>query len=381
MVVPMSLTSAVIPDYEGANLAGLVPALLQQPGQRPDWLPTAAQDAEQVVLFVVDGLGWLQLQARPEHAPHLTGMEASCITSVAPSTTAAALTSLVVGRPPSEHGVVGYRVAVDGPEGPEVMNVLKWRTASGDARPFIDPRTFQRIPAFEGRPVPVVSRADFLGTAFTEAHQRDARQVGWHAASSLPVEVARLVSASEPFIYAYYDGIDRIAHVRGFGEHYDAELIALDRIVGDLLDSLPSHAALVVTADHGQVEVGDNTRQLDARLQDQLAMVSGEARFRWLHARDRSPEGIDRLADLTRDLYGDEAWVATIEQVESDRWLGGPLRPEIKARLGDVALVARGPVGYLDGADSGDFKLVCRHGSLTPEEMLIPLLADRGRLG
>lgn len=381
MVVAMSLTTAIVPDYEGANLARLTPALLQGPGQRPDWLPGPVLDAEQVVLFVVDGLGWLQLQERLELAPRLSGMQGGSITSVAPSTTAAALTSLVVGRPPSEHGVVGYRVAVDGPAGTEVMNVLKWRTASGDARPFVNPRAFQTLPPFGGRPVPVVSRADFLGTAFTEAHQGDARQVGWYAASSLPVEVARLVESSEPFVYAYYDGIDRIAHVRGFGEHYDAELVALDRIVGDLLDSLPSHAALVVTADHGQVQVGGNTRQLDDRLKDQVALVSGEARFRWLHARDRSPAGIGRLAEAARDLYGDEAWVATIEEVESDRWLGGPLRSEFKARLGDVALVPHRPIGYLDGVDSGDYQLVCRHGSLTQDEMLIPLVADRGRLG
>jgi Type I phosphodiesterase / nucleotide pyrophosphatase len=381
MVLAMSLIEAVFPDYRGANLARLIPSLFEPAGQRPDWLPATVQRAEQVVLFVVDGLGWMQLQERRHLAPVLASLEGGPITSVAPSTTACALTSLVVGRPPADHGVVGYRVVVDGPAGEEVMNVLKWRTASGDARPFVDPHRFQVLPAFEGHKVPVVSRADFAGTAFTEAHQRDARQVGWYVASSLPVDVSFLIRDGEPFVYAYYDGVDRVAHVRGFGDHYDTELVAVDRIVGDLLDALPQEAALVVTADHGQVQVGPRVRELDSRLRDRIYLLSGEARFRWLHAKDRSPAGVDQLAALAQDLYGEEAWVTTIDQAEADGWFGGPLRPEFRARLGQVAVVPFDPVGYLDHADSGEAQLVCRHGSLTAEEMLVPLVAGRGRLG
>ncbi len=43
--------------------------------------------------------------------------------------------------------------------------------------------------------------------------------------SAMVVEVARLVESGEPFVYAYYDGIDKIAHGHGFGAYYDAELL------------------------------------------------------------------------------------------------------------------------------------------------------------
>ena len=377
----MTLTSAVLPEYNGANLIGVIPGLLAAPGRRPDWVPEPAQTAEQVVLLVVDGLGWLQLRDRAELAPRLAGMDGRPITSVAPSTTATALTSLVVGRPPAEHGVVGYRVVVDGPSGAEVMNVLKWRTPSGDARPFVDPRAFQPLPPFGGHPVPVVSKSIFASTPFTEAHQRDTPQVGWHAASSLAVEVASLVQRGEPLVYAYYDGIDRIAHVQGFGAHYDAELRTVDRMVGDLLDVLPGHAVLAVTADHGQVEVGARARELDVRLRAHVSMMSGEARFRWLHATLPTPSAMDRLVDMTRKIYEHEAWVTSIDEAEADGWFGGTLRPEFRARLGHVALVPYAPVGYLDHGEAGDSFLVCRHGSLTADEMLVPLVAERGRLG
>ena len=58
----------------------------------------------------------------------------------------------------------------------------------------------------------------------------------------------------------------------------------------------------------------------------------------------------------------------------------GALAPEFRSRVGDVALVPFEPVGYLDPDEAGDFQLACRHGSLTAEEMWVPLLGGRGRL-
>lgn len=376
----MTSTRAVLPDYSGANLVGLVPALMAPPEERPPWVPEAAVGARQVVLLVLDGLGWLQLQERRDLAPVMAGLAGGPITSVVPTTTACALTSLAVGAPPAAHGVVGYRVVVDGPSGPEVMNVLKWRTPSGDARPFVDPLTFQSRDPFAGEPVPVVSRAAFAGTGFTVAHQRGARQVGWYEASGLAVDTRAQVRAGEPFVYSYYDGIDRVAHIYGFDEHYDAELAAVDRIVGDLLDTLPPEAALVVTADHGQVEVGANLVELDDGVMDKVSLVSGEPRFRWLHAAGEGPRAVSELAALCRARYADRAWVVTYDEMEREGWLGGPVTAEVRPRLGDVALVPFAPIAFMEPGEAAESRLMCRHGSLTEEEMFVPLVASRGRL-
>jgi len=373
--------SAVLPDYGAANLVGVVPGLMAPPDGRPAWIPEPARRAEQVVLLVLDGLGWDQMQANAGLMPRLTGLAGGPITSVVPTTTACALTSLVVGAPPAAHGVVGYRVVVPGPTGPEVMNVLKWRTASGDARLFVDPHTFQTGVPFAGRPVPVVSKAVFAGTGFTEAHQHGARQVGWHESSGLAVDVKALMAEGERFVYAYYDGVDRVAHVYGFDAHYDAELSAADGVVGDLLDGLPPEVALVVTADHGQVEVGRNVVELAPEVMEMVAIVSGEPRFRWLHTRTGSDDEIEALAVECRARYGHQAWVVTYGEVARDGWLGGPLTPEVRARVGDVALVPFEPVAYLEPGEAAENRLVCRHGSLTRDEMFVPLLAARGRLG
>src|SRR5579862_9668495 len=115
----MSRYDPVLPDYLGANLAGLSPAFLAPPAGRAEWIPEPARHASQVVLLVADGLGWRQWQDRRDLTPHLSSLRGGPITSVVPSTTATALTSLTVGVPPALHGIVGYRIVVAGPTGRE----------------------------------------------------------------------------------------------------------------------------------------------------------------------------------------------------------------------------------------------------------------------
>lgn len=364
MIAPIPL----LPDYGGACIDSVVP-VLQRRRPTPDWLPTPVRDAERVVLLVIDGLGWEQLRERAAVAPVLTGLTGGPITSVAPTTTATALTSISTGRPPADHGILGYRVRV---ADRRVLNVLRWRTEDGDARETVPPTTFQPLPVFDGAAPPVVSRAEFAATGFTEAHLHGVRLRGWRTPSSIVVEVRDLLAAGEPFVYAYYDGVDKVAHQFGLDDHYDAELRYADRLVADLLDVLPAGAALVVTSDHGQVDVGDRLVPLAPAVADDVAFVSGEGRFRWLHAR---PGAAARLAAAATEVHGDHAWVRTREQVIEGGWLGGVPTADVAGRLGDVALVAFEPVSFFDPSDPVEAKLRSRHGSLTSAEMLVPLLA------
>jgi hypothetical protein len=365
----------LLPDYGGACLSSLVPALLAPPGQRPQWLPGALGGADQVVLLVVDGLGWDQLQSRKDLAPSLASMQGMAISSVAPTTTATALSSLTLGMVPAAHGVIGYKFLVAGPSGQEVLNVLRWRTSSGDAKQFLPPREVQPLPAFNGLHVPVVSRADFAGSGFSQVHQQGSREVGWVVSSSLPALVHRQLSQDEPFVYAYYDGIDKVSHASGLGELYGAELRHVDSIVDQVVSVLPSGAALAVVADHGQVDVGDKAAPLAAEVAAHTSVMSGEARFRWLHA---WPGRADALLAAAKARYDAEAWVATREEVVAAGVFGGRPAERWAARLGDVALVPLGDGAYLDPQDSGEVRLVSRHGGLSPQEVLVPLLTAAG---
>ena len=358
----------VLPAYQGACLTNVVPALLHPPDVRPEWLPVAAHDADQVVLLVVDGLGWNQLTARRTSTPTLAAMDGGPITTVAPSTTATALTSITTGMPPGEHGVVGYRIAVEG----EVLNVLRWSTPAGDARQSIPPTKVQGHPCFEGQRPPAVTRAEFLSSGFTLAHLDQVRFTGYRTLGTLVAEVTRLAHAGEPFVYAYYEGLDKVSHEHGLGPAYDEELRWIDHLVATLLSSLPAGTVLLVTADHGQVEVGDHVLDLPGDVLTHVAMQSGEGRFRWLHARSGRT---GPLLDAARDLLGEHAWVRSRAEAITEGWYGPIVTDAAAGRLGDVLLAAKGDVAFLDPEDTGPYVLVGRHGSVTEDEMLVPLVA------
>ena len=364
-------TSPVVPAYHDACVTALVPALLEG-SAAPTWLPAKVLQARQILLLVLDGLGWLQLRDRTEVAPTLTDMAGGPITTVAPSTTAAALTSISTGLPPGEHGMVGYRIAVGGSSGPphgEILNALRWSTGNGDARRRHDPRLFQPCEMFGSQRPPVVTRAQFADSGFTAAHLSDTRLFGYADRAGLVDQVLGAFAREEPFVYAYWDDIDRTAHEFGLAERYNDELAACDAMVAELLHRLPAGTAVVVTADHGQVHVGERLIHLPEEVTGLVDGQSGEARFRWLHSR---PGAASDLLAAAHQAFDHVGWVRSVDEVVSAGWLGDRVTSTARGRLGDVAVVARDPVAFVDPAEASSIELIGRHGSLTADEMLVP---------
>lgn len=359
-----------LPDYGGACISNVVPALLEW-DETPSWLPSPVVDADQVVLLVLDGLGWEQLQHHAHLVPTLASLAGGPVASVVPSTTATALTSITTGLPPGEHGVVGYRMAVEG----EVLNVLRWSTARGDARDRFPPERLQDVSPFAGQRPPIVTKAEFATSGFSGAHLHQVRFHGYRMPSTMLVHLQRLLLSNEPFIYAYYDGIDKVGHEYGFGDCFESELVAADRLVADIIDLLPPRASLIVTADHGQVETGGNVTSPHHQVLAETAMQSGEGRFRWFHAR---PGRSQALLEALVTHHGHQAWIRTRDEAISQGWYGPKVSDMARARMGDVLLAPWGTLAFLEPNDTGPFQLVGRHGSVTPAEMLVPLIAARG---
>ncbi len=358
----------VRPDYDGASIAGVVPALL---GARPaPWLPGCVTGARAVVLLVLDGFGWRAIEAARERLPELGTLEGGPITTVVPSTTAAALTSIATGLTPARHGMIGYRMLVGG----QVLDVLRWRVPEGKAP---EPGSVTLVDrAFCGRDVPTVVRAEFNRSGFTESHMRGVRFVGWRTTATLVTHVARLIDAGEPFVYAYYDGVDKVAHEYGIVDgFFPAETMAADRLVGDLLDALPDDVTLVITADHGQVQF-ERWVTMEP-VAPYVRAYAGDARLRYVYARG-GREG-DLLKAAT-DAFGEVAWVFGRDQLVDEGWLGPEPPPgDVVTRIGDVTLAAKGNVAFADPTHPRETRLRAGHGSLSPDEMLVPLLAGRGR--
>jgi hypothetical protein len=357
----------VVPSYRAPGLAALVPALLG--AGDPSWLPPPVADAGSVVVLVVDGLGWDALEHHRGALPTLAALEGGRVTSVAPSTTAAALTSITTGLAPSEHGLVGFRMRVEG----DVLNALSWQV---NGRRAPDPTLVQRHAPFRGRDIPVVTKSEFHRTGFTEAHLRGGRFHGWRAVSSLVEHCRHLVAGGEPLVYAYYPGLDEVAHARGLHDgFYEAELLFVDRLVEMLQAALPAHVALVVTADHGQVHLDSDAWVALGDLAELVEQCAGDGRFRYLYARRGAA---DELLAAAREAHGRHAWVRSRDELVAAGWLGPPPAGPVRRRLGDVVLAASESVAFVDPSFPRETALRSGHGSLTPEEMWVPLVAGRG---
>jgi hypothetical protein len=353
----------VLPDLDGASVAGIVPALVG--GRGNAWIPEVVRAADTVVLLVLDGLGWNALVEHAARMPTIAAMQGGRITTVVPATTSTALTSITTGLAPAQHGVLGYRMLVGG----DVLNVLRWTTR--DARPP-DPFDVQRHTAFLGREVPAVTKSEFRNSGFTNAHLRGAHFIGWSTASVLIEHCVRLAAAGERFVYAYYPGIDNVAHE--FGLHngfYERELEFTDRLVHDLLQALPSGTALLITADHGQVHLERDDWIDLGPLGALVDVMAGDGRFRYLYARKGAAR---ELADAAAEVLGQHAWVRSRAQVLDEGWLGTGATGSIPGRLGDVVLAARDSSAFVDPALPVEVRLRSGHGSLTPDEMYVPLL-------
>jgi hypothetical protein len=359
---------AIRPDYAGANVCNVVPTLLR--GRSVDWMPEPVRGARAVVLLVLDGLGWEALDSRRARLPQLADLVGEAVTTVVPSTTPAALTSISTGLAPARHGVTGFRFLV----GNAVLDAIHWQVSGSRRTP--EPTAVQPNETFDGRPVPVVTKAEFRTTGFTRASFRGSEFVGWQTTAVLVEQVRRLVADGAPFVYAYYPGVDEVAHAYGLEEpFYARELEAADRLVGAVRDAVPGDAVLLVTADHGQVHIAPDAWVSLAPVDHLVSTYAGDARFRYLYARNGAREELRAAAEA---LVGDDAWVFTREQLLDEGWMGEP-SGEGRRRVGDVVLAARRPVGFVDPTFARETHLRSAHGSLTPAEMHVPLVAGRGR--
>ena len=356
-----------VPDYSGACVNNIVPALIQHKEIGEGWIPNEILESNQVVLLVLDGLGYEQYCRYKYLLPSLADFSDNVISTVFPTTTSTALTSITTGSTPGEHGIVGYKIRV----GSETLNILRWTTESGPASAEIEPQQFQPIIPFNGESPTVISPAAFVDGGFTAAHLRHTNYAGYWMVSSIAVEVGSALRGGESFVYVYYDGLDKVGHIKGFGLHYEAELRQIDHIVQSIVEELPKGASLIITADHGMVQVGENLTEISPDVLNMATGISGEARFVWLHAKDQQ---IERIIDAATEAHGEVAWVFTVHDLLNQGWFGRDVSEAARSRLGQVALVVHAETALVPDKKSGP-NLVARHGSVTDEERLVPLLA------
>ncbi len=346
----------------------------------PNRLDLPAADVAIVVL--VDGLGASNLRARAGHARRLSARfgKRDVVRTVFPSTTAAGITTFATGLEPGTHGLVGYRVfdaAAD-----RTVNVLSGWDVEGT-----DPVAWQPHPTLfdaavaRGIRAVAVGPARYRSSGFTRAALRGAEYVGADSVESRFAAAGELAEAGGPaVVYVYVPELDMAAHAVGWeSDRWLGELERLDAAYGDLERRMPRGAGLLVTADHGVLDVAAHRHVLidrDPALVDGVRHVAGDPRCLYLTF-EPGLGAAERAALVARWREAEEsrAWVLTREEAIASGAFG-PVASVVESRIGDLVVAARSQVAYYDGRDPnpGPRAMVGQHGSATDDEVRVPLV-------
>jgi hypothetical protein len=366
-----------LPKYAESSLDALGTSVLASLGVPGEPNPFQLAPAERVCLLLVDGLGWELLRAHPAAAPFLSelAMTGASLTVGFPATTATSLASLGTGRPPGQHGVLGYQVAVPGSHPPKLLNALRW-DRHVNARDWQPGSTiFERAVAARVRAVRVGPRI-FDGSGLSVAALRGAGYLAAETPGALVSRAASALAGETPVLaYVYYGDLDSTGHALGCqSDAWLYQLSYVDKLAEQLASALPHGAVLHITGDHGMVDVPDADR-IDAdevpELRQGVALLGGEPRARHVYSR---PGAAEDVVENWRGVLGERAWVVTREQAVADGWFG-PVDERFAGRIGDVIAAPAGPYAIVASkAEPHESALVGLHGSLTQADQLVPLL-------
>ena len=376
-----------------------------------------------IVMVLVDGLGWQMLRERAGHTPNLRRLlaDSNYLHTCAPSTTAAALTTLATGVYPGAHAMVGYAVRdpllrghlgaghVPGPG--DVFDLITFKNSSHDSL------TWQSVPTLIERAnakanagcgpqlgAASIGRSKFAGSGLSLAAWRGFKHIGVDALDQRPYQAYRAIKEGAKLVYLYVGELDHAGHNHGWhSDKWLEALEALDAMVGQLFRRLPAGTRIVLTADHGMVDT-DRHHRIDLAKEKELAKdvvaVAGESRFLQLYVPDdvastpavsgpargaagpRGAGGVvenngrkelaQRVAKRWAEFLGDRAiWVGTDPSP-----LMGPLSPGARAAVGDVLVALNDNWTVVDSRVQSFHatQLIGVHGSLTPVELEVPLI-------
>ncbi len=404
----------VFPYYDGLSIRNLAHTVVQWLVDRHDHtdaqIGPAPLDGQiwerwrgqvrRVVLFITDGLGWQLLQALREQDAELAQIVADLvgegllvpITSIAPSTTAAALPSIWTGASPAATGMVGTQFFLR--EFGVLANLLHYWPVSGKHRPevledwglnfenFLPRLTLGQVLASWGVESYLLQQKGLLGTGLSRLmHRGIAHQRLYFGYTDLWVALRELLHETRRkrcFISAYWNAVDSLSHLHGRdAEHTTTEI---RRQLADLRDVLGAegvrdgHTLFILVADHGHTAIREYVvAEEHPLLMDALRMApAGDARLAHLYLRHGTRD--DVVAYLCENLGEKLACFLPEEALAAGLFGPEPPYAETPARLGDLTVLAREGVALTVRAPNGKFASRSRHAGMSAREMFVPLL-------
>ncbi|MBN2146998.1 MAG: alkaline phosphatase family protein [Anaerolineales bacterium] len=400
----------VYPNYDGLsilNIPGSICRMLGAPeigtmALDPAVTALLGETFRRVILILVDALSlerlrrWMQDGTAPVWQEMSERGLLTPLTSITPSTTSAALTSLWSGRSAAEHGIVGYELWLK--EYGVVANMITHAPINfrGDVASLqkagFDPETYLPFPTMGshlkgyGVKTYALQHSSILRSGLSQMFFKDVEAHAFSTPTDLWVNLRHLVESTRyerQFIWVYWGEVDHFSHFYApDDERTISEFSAFSRAFAESFLRRLSAAAgrdtlVLLTADHGQITTPKNAHY-EMRNHPELArhlhiMPTGENRLIYFFTRPGETGAVREY--MERTWPGQFAFLDPATAVQNGLFGPGEPHPRLSERLGDLIATGR-EAAYIWWADKEN-PLIGRHGGLSPDEMLVPLLGAR----
>lgn len=342
--------------------------------------------SDHIVLTLADGFGMHFVDAMDD-AAFVPRHTVTSLNTVFPSTTPVALTSLATGRWPAEHAVTGWHTYLPELEG--VSTIIKFMRRSDEiALSEFGVSTEQVYPVESllgagERNFAALYPEDIANSVYSTYSCRGVRQVGYTSLSQAVDAVIRRVSGAEQptFTYLYTPHPDKEAHRYGtFSAQAQMSARNVNNELERLARALPDNARLVMTADHGLVDAGEEEMH-EIRPSDEVMSCltrepSGDKRVMYFQVRNGD---MKRFQKLFKGRFGERFLLISVDEAESIELFGpGCISSIARRRLGNVMAISKDAnvISYRwpEVTKKEEPPLASFHSGLSPAEIRVPLV-------
>jgi predicted AlkP superfamily pyrophosphatase or phosphodiesterase len=362
--------------------------------------------AANLVFVLLDGLGYEMIakgiasHSLPSLEKLLTQAYFAPITTVFPSTTSTATTSIHYGLTPQEHGVVGYTMFF--PQFGTIADTLHFVPLLGgrsslfdaglDPNTFLEGRTIHEKMTEHGFSSMLYFSKWITDSGLSKITNRGSTVISHLTAADMFTRLRKELERRKEnsFHFAYFASPDTVAHTRGpFSDEYLAEVDSvfhslISEVFHKLHSSVGNKTSIIISADHG-LSYTEEQNVIDlAKYPDLLQLFEippcGDSRALFLRVR---PGRLDKVREYIEKRFPAMFLVMDSKEVISKGLLGrGKVSDRAAEALGDLVAV---PLGLKAVDNSNVFKRngqqLGRHGGLSKNEMLVPLIAARLKSG
>jgi len=324
---------------------------------------------EKIGLIIVDAFGYIAYEKMRKFYSPKNLPEPEKITSVFPSTTTAALTSIYTARTPSEHGMVGYIVFLK--EYGFLVNMIELSPV-GYERDALKDRMEFKLPVktifeeLEGIESYVVSPARYSGSGLSTMFHKGAKVIGYTSIGDFVFKFRDILSESgKKLVIGYIPNTDSVGHREGERAYINEASIILRQMDTIIASKIPKRTALLISADHGMIRTPKSKEiwwNVTDEIMKYLLMPPGGER-RMMHLYTKRPEA---LLNYLEENYPDKG--VFLKKEKAIELFGGD-----HERIGDVVLIANENYSFNFKYRFREDSLAGMHGGLSEDEMYVPL--------